>query len=131
MTDAEFLHAFETATLPRPEWTHAAHLRMAYLYLRRLPISDALPIICTGIRRYNEAQGNFTGYNECVTVAFSRLVASRLAARSAPTFEDFRRDNSDLFADGVRVLLRYYGYPVWKDPESREKFLEPEREPLA
>jgi hypothetical protein len=130
-TDAEFLAAFEDTTLPRPEWTHAAHLRMAYLYLRDRSLEQALPRICDGIRKYNAAQGNFTGYNECVTVAFARIVAARLAADPSPTFDAFAQANPDLFAEGIGLLLRYYGYPVWKNPESRERFIEPEVLPLA
>jgi hypothetical protein len=130
MTDSEFLTAFETKTLPRPLWTHAAHLRMAYLYLNVASYADALPRICDGIRAYNAAQGNFTGYNETVTVAFARLVAGRLNERPALTFADFERENADLFADGLHVLLRWYSYPVWKNPASREQFLEPDKEPL-
>ena len=34
MTDDEFLAAFEAAAIPRKDWTHEAHVRMAWLYLR-------------------------------------------------------------------------------------------------
>ena len=34
MTDADFLAALERCTLPESEFTHAAHVRAAYLYLR-------------------------------------------------------------------------------------------------
>ena len=33
MTDKEFLAAFENCSLTRENWTHAAHVRMAWLYL--------------------------------------------------------------------------------------------------
>ncbi len=33
MTDADFLAALERCTLPEAEFTHAAHVRAAYLYL--------------------------------------------------------------------------------------------------
>lgn len=130
MTDTEFLDAFTDATLPRREWTHAAHLRMAYLYLRDNERESILPTIRAGIRRYNEANGNFTGYNECVTVAFVRIVAGRLSKIRSETFDDFVHDNADLFEEGAKILLRYYGYPVWKDPISQERFIEPEVLPL-
>jgi hypothetical protein len=61
--DTEFLTAFEKGVLPRPEWTHRAHLRMAYLYLRPCPDADTiLPTIRGRIRAYNAAQGNPDGY---------------------------------------------------------------------
>jgi hypothetical protein len=35
MSDEEFLAALETCRLPAAEFNHAAHVRAAYLYLRR------------------------------------------------------------------------------------------------
>ncbi len=52
-----FLDAFERGTLPKSEWTHAAHLKMACLYLAQLPADQALNRIQQGIRHYNECQG--------------------------------------------------------------------------
>ena len=37
MTDADFQAAFEAGTLPKAAWTHAAHFRVAWFYLGRLP----------------------------------------------------------------------------------------------
>jgi hypothetical protein len=35
VTDEEFLRAFEECRIPKAFWTHEAHVRMAWLYLRR------------------------------------------------------------------------------------------------
>ena len=35
MTDAEFLTKVETRSITRAEWTHDAHVRMAWLYAAR------------------------------------------------------------------------------------------------
>ena len=43
MSDDEFLAQFENCTLPFDQWTHRAHVRVAYLYLRRHPFREALP----------------------------------------------------------------------------------------
>ena len=130
LTDTEFLAAFESATLPRPLWTHAAHIRMAYLCLRDRSPGEATPIIRAGIRRYNEANGNVTGYNECLTLAFIRIVAGRLAEKPSTTFDDFRAENPDLFEKGISVLLDFYSYPVWKEAEAKHRFIEPDQAPL-
>ena len=53
VTDDEFLSAFETHTLPFAEWTHRAHVKVAFLYLRDLPLDAALDKVPPGIRAYN------------------------------------------------------------------------------
>ena len=42
MTDDEFLAAFEACAFARGGWTHESHVRMAWLYLSRLPFAEAL-----------------------------------------------------------------------------------------
>lgn len=41
MTDEDFLHAFETCTLPPESFHHVAHVRLAFLYLSRATAVDA------------------------------------------------------------------------------------------
>lgn len=126
MTDAEFIHAFETCTLNRREWTHAAHLRMAYLRLQGRTLAEALPIIREGIRRYNASHGNHTGYNETLTVAFAEIVAECLNCIPSPTFSDFQKDHPTIFAEGMGYLKRYYSEPVWQQAEAKENFIAPD-----
>ena len=42
VTDEELLSAFEGLTLPLAQWTHRAHVRVAFTYLRRHPFEEAL-----------------------------------------------------------------------------------------
>ena len=133
MTDEEFLLRFENAALPRQEWNHAAHLRMAFLYLNR---SDSwqtiLPLVRERIQRFNAAHRNYSGYHETITVSFLRILHHRLSSSKSAenvSFESFAEDNLDLFA-GLSVLLRHYDRKTLLSPEARAGFVEPDREPL-
>src|SRR4051812_47282050 len=72
MTDTDFLAAFETRSLPFAQWTHRAHVKVAFLYLRGLPLAAALDKIRARIRAYNAAnavpESPTSGYNETTTV---------------------------------------------------------------
>ena len=80
-------------TLPRPEWTHEAHLAATtYLILQHpeIDLDAALPGL---IRRYNESVGGVNddtqGYHDTITRAFLRGVRIFLdeADRSRPIHE--------------------------------------------
>ncbi|KAK2165694.1 hypothetical protein LSH36_46g02047 [Paralvinella palmiformis] len=43
--DETFVRAFENQTLSFKDWTHEAHLRMAWYYVRDLGKADAIPVI--------------------------------------------------------------------------------------
>ena len=77
---------FLACTLPKPEWTHEAHISTTcWLILERatdiLPERD-LPDL---IRRYNESVGGVNsaseGYHETITQVFIRTLRLRLAKR--------------------------------------------------
>lgn len=128
MTDGEFLAAFEACTLPRPAWTHEAHVRMAWLYLARLPAAEAEQRARAGIRRYNASVGS-DGYHETITVAFVRVIAGRV--RDGESFAAFRDREPDLFDRKLTALHRHYSPDRLKSPEARERFVAPDREPLG
>ena len=85
-SDAEIEHIGEgllARTLPRPKWTHEAHLAATtYLLLRRpdIDLDQELPGL---IRRYNESVGGVNsdseGYHETITRVFLRGVRLFLA----------------------------------------------------
>ena len=90
-----FIRDFENGTLPKPCWTHHAHLVVALWYLVHHTQDDALEIIRQRIRAYNEAVGtpntDSRGYHETLTQLFVRGVAVYLTRHregSLPTLID-------------------------------------------
>ncbi len=129
--DATFLAAFESCTLPRWEWTHRAHLRMAFLYLHDRPDAEVLlPYIRERIQTYNQANRNRSGYHETITAVYLHLLAHRLQCGLYRDFADFEQANNDLFASGGAILLRYYDRETIFSPEARATFVLPDRQPL-
>jgi hypothetical protein len=126
MTDDEFLEAFEAATLPKVYWTHAAHVRMGFLMFQKYGREAAPAHIAAGIRCYNDAQNNTTGYHETITVAFCHLIKSRYDEE--PDWESFRAAHPDLLTPGI--LERYYSRERLFSAEARAAFVTPDYEPL-
>ena len=126
MTDEEFLEAFARGRLARWEWTHEAHVRMAFLYFTRFGQHEALAKISAGIQHYNNLRGNPTGYHETITVAFCRLVASRLPGSG--DWQAFRLENPDLLARDV--LERHYSRDLLFSSKAKAEFVAPDRDLL-
>jgi hypothetical protein len=122
-------------TLPRPEWTHEAHLATcAWMILERpdlVPEHD-LPGL---IRRYNESVGGVNdetqGYHETITQLFVRGVRLNLAAS----------EGKSGLAERVNILLRspqgkrewplaFYSRELLFSVEARLGWVEPDLAPL-
>jgi hypothetical protein len=84
MDDQQLLQQFHDLSLPFSEWTHRAHVKVAYLFLRAHPFVEARVLMRKGIKTYNAAnqvvEGPTSGYNETTTHAFLHLVAATIAA---------------------------------------------------
>jgi hypothetical protein len=124
VSDDEFLSAFEAAAFTRPEWTHEAHVRMAWLYLTRFPAPQALDLVRTGIQKLNAKIGSPDGYHETITVAFVRVIGSRLVP--GERWPAFRARNPDLLDRTLSALLRHYTKDRLHSPEARRAFVEPD-----
>ena len=126
--DDDLIASFEELRLPKAEWTHQTHVRVAYLYVRDLPFETALNKIRTGILALNESHGVVngpdSGYHETVTVAFARLIAAASAQWPNAMSTEFCDQNPNLMEK--RVLLNYYSRDVINGREARAEFVEPD-----
>jgi len=126
-SDEAFISRFERCELPEAEWTHLAHIRVAWVCLSILPADAALQRIRKGILRYNtEVLQRRHKYHETVTVAFTRIVADRM--RAGESWEDFAQQIDDLLNTEMPVLLRYYSKNRLFSNTARDVFLEPDLE---
>ena len=127
--DREFLAAFEDCTLPESEWTHEAHVRVAWTCLQLDEPNAALERVRDGILRYNtDALKRRHKYHDTVTIAFTRIVAARL--REDEPWEEFSNNISDILDSDEPILLRYYSPERLFSDAARGRFVEPDLAPL-
>ncbi len=104
MTEEELITQFESGSLPANEFHHADHVRMAFAYLGKYPLLQALETFSTALRRFAVSQGKPNLYNETITWAYLFLIHERISrAAEKQTWEQFAIENPDLLTwkDGV------------------------------
>jgi len=136
MDDREFLAQFENRTLPFAQWTHRAHVKVAFLCLRELGFDAAMERIRGNIKAYNAVNNvpetETSGYNETTTHAFLRLVDATMRAYGSaiPT------PDADAFCDAHPQLLHRHALRLFYSPQRRmhpdakTRFVEPDLAPL-
>jgi hypothetical protein len=123
--DLRFLRCFESCELPEAEWTHLAHVHVAWTCLQLDAPGVALARIREGILRYNtDVLHRRHKYHETVTVAFTHLVAVRIIA--GEPWADFAERIGDLLDPGNPVLLRYYSGDRLFSDVARRQFVGPD-----
>jgi hypothetical protein len=129
------LSAFEACTLPKPKWTHQAHLIVALWHNLRFRADEALQLVRERITRYNEAVGTpntaTSGYHETITVFYMWAVRQHLASADA---------NASI-VEIANTLIRsqcadrnfpfeYYSRERLLSTEARRRFVEPDIQPI-
>lgn len=126
--------AFATQTLPKPDWTHRAHLLVALWYATGLPADQALEAVRQGIQRLNAAHGVVStpthGYHETITRAYMRLIV-RFVREASPGESWASRAERLMARHGERDhLLRHYTRNRLFSAEARAGWIEPDLVPL-
>lgn len=132
--DAEIVRIGEgllDRTLPRPDWTHEAHLATTTYLLTRRPDIDIDKELPGFIRAYNESVGGVNsdseGYHETITRVF--LHGVRLFLAEADLDEPLHELVNELLLSpmGRRDWpLRFYSAERLFSVEARRKFVPPD-----
>jgi hypothetical protein len=120
-------------SLPKAEWTHAAHFAAAFWLLRQ-PDMEPMRDMPGLIRAYNEATGvantDTGGYHETITIASLRVARAWLAARpDTPLHEAL----NELLADSYGRsdwLLTHWSRPLLFSVAARRAWVDPDLRPL-
>jgi hypothetical protein len=133
MDDQAFLNAFEASRISRADWTHRAHVKVAYLYLRQFPLELAIEKVRVGIKALNAANGVLDtptgGYHETMTLGWVHIVHAMLSeygpAASADEFIDSQPQLTQ-----KKILRLFYSKERFMSAEAKLNFVEPDLAPL-
>ncbi len=126
---------FSARTLPRVEWTHAAHFAATLWLMRYRPDLDARREMPQLIRAYNQSVGRVNddsgGYHETITQASLRALRGVLDA-NPPEMPIYQIVNA-LMASSLgnpNWLLEYWSRDRLMSVEARRQWQEPDLKPL-
>jgi len=128
MTDDELVRAFESCELPSESFRHLQHLRVAWVYLQRMPYEAAAIAMETGVRRYAAHYGATQKYHHTMTLVWMRLVAAARVAHADEDFEGLLRVHPALL--DKLTPRRYYSAERLESAAARADWLEPDLRPL-
>lgn len=125
LTESELRTRFEDLTLRAEDLSHVEHVRLAWTYLRELPLLDVLRVFPENLKRFAESIGAAQIYNETVTWAFLMLIDERMDAARDASWAEFIEANQDLLSK--RILERYYTPETLASEHAKRRFVLPDR----
>jgi hypothetical protein len=128
MTGEDLIRQFEDSATPVETFHHADHVRLAFEYLCRYPVIEALERFPAALKRFAAARGKAQLYHETITWAYLLLIRERIArAGGAPAWEEFAERNADLLIWKGGVLGMLYRQETLDSDFARRTFVLPDR----
>lgn len=124
MNDQEFLWQFERCVLPKEQFKHDGHLRVAWLYLNKYAINTAVLCIRQGIRRYATSLNALQIYHETMTLTWIALVADAMHKGNADTFDAFIDIHTEL--KNSKLINDYYSPQRLQNVAAKTGWLAPD-----
>ena len=126
---ARIIDGLRERTLPKPEWTHGAHLVAAVMLLDKAGYDGALAAMPDMIRRYNEATGvdntDTEGYHHTITVFYLCVIDDFCRRLRIAPHERATALLSSPLADRA-FPLQFYSREMLFSVEARRGFVAPD-----
>jgi hypothetical protein len=123
--------AFEAGDINPEEFSHEAHLFVAWSYLKCDDLQTGTLRFTAALRRLVTKLGVPGKYHETVTSFFMIVIAERIQSDSRSDWKEFKAQNPDLFTGAKTFLSSYYTKERLDSALARKQFLLPDRIALA
>ncbi|NNK76184.1 MAG: hypothetical protein HKP42_08980 [Maribacter sp.] len=130
LTDLKFEQQFKSCELDPALFSHEAHLRLAYIHIKKYGIKKAIENVCNQLVAYVSHLGATDKYNTTLTVAAVKAVYHFMQRSAASNFKDFIAEFPQLKFEFKRLMQCHYGFDIFNSKKAKITFLEPDLLPF-
>lgn len=129
-TDIEFEQLFNKCELPPAEFSHEAHLRLAWLHISRYGIEQAEENIQKQLQQFVAFVGAKDKYHKTLTIAAMRAVYHFMLKSNSDNFINFIADFPQLKHKFKELMESHYSFDIFSSNKAKVEFLEPDLSPF-
>ncbi|MGI9530454.1 hypothetical protein [Lutimonas sp.] len=130
LSDIEFETSFENCGFEVSMFSHEAHLRLAWIHIRRYGPAIAEKNVSDQLRAYTKHVGAADKFNLTLTIAAVKAVYHFYLRYQGIDFKDFIH-NSPLLMDDFKGLMdRHYRMDIFSSELARQRYLVPDLAPF-
>ncbi len=130
LSDHEFVDQFENLQLNPSYFTHLAHMRIAWLYIKDFGVERASFALCDRIKSFDRKFGTGGKFNKTVTIAFVHLINERQQLGIYRNFESFLEANESLVSDYRDLISKHYSFDPFSSEKAKLEYMLPDKIPF-
>lgn len=128
LNDQEFEAVFAASTLDPSLFSHEAHLRLAWIHIKKYSLEQAEENIQTQILRYVKHLGAEDKYHTTITIAAINAVNHFLKRSKTEDFKAFIAENPKLMTDFKALIDSHYSFDVFGSEAARIQYIKPDKQ---
>jgi phosphoserine phosphatase len=126
LTDAEFEQQFAGAELDPALFNHEAHLRLAWIHIRKYGEAQAITNICSQLVNFVTRLDALSKYNKTLTIAAIKAVNHFIKRSNADSFQEFISEFPRLKHNFRELIASHYSIDVFQSPQAKQTYLQPD-----
>lgn len=130
LSNYEFERLFLSCELNPADFTHIAHLRLAWININNYGIKQAEKNIQIGLKNYAEFAGAKDKYNLTLTLAAVKAVYHFMLKSKSDNFKDFIIEFPRLKTNFKDLIAFHYGFDIYNSNKAKTEFLKPDLMPF-
>ena len=120
---------FQECTLPDLEFSHEAHIRMGWIYIKNFGIQKTLYLFPEDLQRYVKYQGGIDKYHHTLTVAALKTIYHFYLKNPGINSKEFVKLHPRLITSFKNLIHSHYLMTTIESDRARHEFVEPDLVP--
>lgn len=126
LSDSDFEKKIISCGLNPSDFTHEAHLRLAWINIKKHGIKQAEKNIQNQLQQFVEFVGAKDKYNMTLTLAAIKAVYHFMLKSNSDNFKDFITEFPRLKYNFKELMACHYGFDIYNSEKAKTEFLEPD-----
>ena len=131
LTDELFEQQFESCKFDPELFTHEAHLRLAYIHIKKYGLAAATENVCRQLINYVDYLGVGDKYNKTLTVAAIKAVNHFINRSATDNFASLVAEFPRLKYNFRELMAAHYSTDIYNSAVAKATFLEPQLLPFS
>ncbi|WP_422079901.1 hypothetical protein [Ulvibacterium sp.] len=129
-SDTMFETSFEKGSLPPSLFTHEAHLRLTWIYIKKYGEKKAAKKISREIEQFDTLHGSGDKFHKTITIAAVKVVDHFIGKSKSTDFKSFIHEFPRLKTAFKELLHCHYGTEILISQKAKMRFVEPDLLPF-
>ena len=131
ISDEEFEQQFKSCEFDPHQFSHRAHLRLAYVHIRKYGLEEAIRNLCLQIAIYDRTHDEGIKYHETITIVAARIMDHFMNKQTSEGFDALLEEFPALEKDFMGLINQHYSINLFTHPTAKIEYLEPDLRPFG